>query len=397
MQYQFSDTLKNITGSATREIFKLLTRPEIISFAGGLPATECLPKQEIADIAEQILRGDQAISALQYGSTEGFKTYLEEAKKYIESNGVKVDSFDNILTISGGQQGIDLLVKAFINKGDTILVEDPTYLAALQIFASYGANIVGIKSNDDGLDIEDLTAKIKKHKPKILYVVPTFSNPTGKTYSIKIRESIAKISAEHGVIVLEDDPYSKLRFSKEHLPPLKTFETAPNIVYVTSFSKILAPGLRIGAAVGDKDIIRKMAIGKQGADVSSAHLSQLIAAKYLQKGLLAPNIEKSIPIYKERKDAMMAAIKKYMPNEYKYTDPDGGLFIWGHLDADIDMTKILPKAVEKNVAFIQGTVFYAGGGHKNTFRLNYSNAGLDKIEAGIKALSEVFKEELTRK
>ncbi|MCL2555478.1 MAG: PLP-dependent aminotransferase family protein [Firmicutes bacterium] len=397
MQYQFSDKVKNITGSATREIFKLLVRPEIISFAGGLPATECLPKEDIAAITAEILSSNEAIGALQYGSTEGFKIYLEQVINFVLGTGVKVDSFDNILTLSGGQQGIDLMSKAFLNKGDTVLVEDPTYLAALQIFATYEANIVGIKSNKDGLDLDDLTQKIKKHKPKFLYVVPTFSNPTGKTYSEEIRRGIAKITLENNVMVLEDDPYSKLRFSGKEINALKTFEVADNIVYITSFSKILAPGLRIGAAIGNKDVIRKMAIGKQGADVSSAHLSQLITAKYLSKGLLVPNIEKSIPIYKQRKDAMIAAIEKHMPSEYKYENPDGGLFVWGKLDAKIDVATLLPKAVEKNVAFIQGTVFYAGGKNENTLRLNYSNASIDKIETGIKALSEVFKQELTRK
>jgi len=275
-----------------------------------------------------------------------------------------------------------------------VLVEDPTYLSALQIFATYEANVVGIKSNSDGLDLEDLTAKIKKYNPKFLYVVPTFSNPTGKTYSEKIRKGIAEITAKNGVMVLEDDPYSKLRFSGNEINALKTFDVGDNIVYITSFSKILSPGLRIGAAIGNKDVIRKMAIGKQGADVSSAHLSQLIVASYLKKGYLKPNINKSIPIYKERKDAMVSAIKKYMPTEYKYEDTDGGLFIWGQLDAEIDVARLIPKAVEKNVAFIQGTVFYAGGGHENTLRLNYSNAPVDRIETGIKALSEVFKEEL---
>ena len=397
MQYIFSDKLKNITGSVTRDIFKLLTRPEIVSFAGGLPATECLPKKEIASITAEILSGDMAIPALQYGSTEGFASYLEEVSKYVLDVGVDVPSFDNILTLSGGQQGIDLMSKAFLNKGDTVLVEDPTYLAALQIFATYEANVVGVKSNNDGLDLADLAAKIKKYKPKFLYVVPTFSNPTGKTYSIEVRKGIAEITAKNGVMVLEDDPYSKLRFSGQEIKSLKTFDAGDNIVYITSFSKILSPGLRIGAAIGNKDVIRKMAIGKQGADVSSAHLSQLIVASYLSKGYLKPNIAKSIPIYKERKDAMVEAIKKYMPIEYKYEDTDGGLFIWGHLDAKIDVAKLIPKAVEKNVAFIQGTVFYAQGGNENTLRLNYSNASLERIDLGIKALSEVFKEELKRR
>jgi 2-aminoadipate transaminase len=283
-----------------------------------------------------------------------------------------------------------------LDKGDVVLVEDPTYLSVLQIFATYQAKPVGVKANDDGLDIEDLEQKIKKHKPKFLYVVPTFSNPTGKTYSAQNRKAIAELTAKHNVMVLEDDPYSKLRFKGEHIPALKTFDVAENVVYVTSFSKILAPGLRVGGAVGNKDVIRKMVIGKQGADVATAHFSQLITARYLQQNLLMPNIQKSLPIYRERLDAMLGAIKKYMPSEYKHTNPDGGLFIWGHLDAPVETAQIFPKAIERNVAYIQGNVFYADNSGKNTLRLNFSNATVERIELGIKTLGEVFKEEIAR-
>ncbi|MCL2675511.1 MAG: PLP-dependent aminotransferase family protein [Firmicutes bacterium] len=396
MDYRFSERMGGMSGSATREIFKLLSRPEIISFAGGFPATQCLPIADVAQIIAEILSGDMGAPALQYGSTEGFNHFREELKRYVAGAGVIAETLDEIQVVSGGQQGIDLACKALLDKGDTVLVEDPTYLTALQIFASYQANIVGVKAGENGLDIEDLTVKIIKYKPKILYVVPTFSNPTGNTYSIENRKAIAEITYKNNVVVLEDDPYAKLRFEGEPLPALKTFDSGGNILYVTSFSKVLSPGLRVGAAVGTKELIRKLAICKQGVDVTTANISQLVVANYLKKGLLQPNIDKSLPIYRERKNAMIAAINAYMPCEYKHTDPHGGLFIWGSIKG-LDMATLMPKAIERNVAYIHGSVFHADGGGKDTFRLNFSNASLERIEIGIKALGGMFKEELAKK
>jgi len=226
--------------------------------------------------------------------------------------------------------------------------------------------------------------------------VPTFSNPTGKTYTIENRKQIAQVTADAGLVVIEDDPYSRLRFSGEAVPSLKSFDVGGNIVFLTSFSKVCSPGLRVGGAFGNKDIIRKLAIGKQGADVSTSNLSQLIVYEYLKRGLLKPNIEKSKPIYRERRDAMLTAIKNYMPEEYEYNVPDGGLFIWGKMNADINMVELLPKAIENNVAYIHGSVFYCDGGHLNTFRLNFSNADPEKIDRGIKALASTIKTALKK-
>lgn len=394
MEFKFSDRMLPLTGSATREILKFLSRPEIISFAGGFPATQCLPSKDIENIAADLLK-NQSVKVLQYGATEGFPELREECIKYVSDMGVKAN-MDETLVISGGQQGIDLLSKAFLNKGDVVLVENPTYLTALQIFATYEAKIVGVESTPYGLDIDDLKQKIKKYNPKLLYIVPTFANPTGKTFTVENRKEIAEATANGNVVVIEDDPYSRLRFSGEAVPSLKSFDKGENIVYVTSFSKVCSPGLRVGAAFGNKNIIRKMAIGKQGSDVTTSNLSQLIVAEYLKRGYLQPNIEKGKPIYRERKNAMIEAIKKYMPEEYEYNDPDGGLFIWGKINADIDMVSMLPKAIENNVAYIHGSCFFADGGHLNTFRLNYSNADPEKIDIGIKALAKTIKNELKK-
>ncbi len=389
--YGYSSRMANLNGTATREIFKLLSRPEIISFAGGLPATECLPVEKVKQIANELLSSADALKLLQYGTTEGYPNLIKALKTMFSGVGITNVLDSETLVISGGQQGIDLACKTFLNAGDNVLVEDPTYLAVLQILNSYEANAYGVKATDSGLDIDDLEKKIKKYKPKMLYVVPTFSNPTGKTYSVQNRKEIARVTAKYGVMVLEDDPYSRLRFSGEKVPALKTFDVAGNIVYITSCSKILSPGLRVGGACGNSEVIRKMAICKQGTDLHTSLLAQAICAEYVNRGYLEPDVEKGIPIYRTRKQAMMQAIQKYMPSEYTHTDPDGGLFIWGEIDANINTVTLLPEAVNKNVAYIQGQVFYADGSGLNTIRLNYSNASPEKIEIGIKALGELLK------
>ena len=396
MEYNYSERMAGMNGSATREILKLLTRPEIVSFAGGFPATVCLPQKEIQEIAHELLSEGRATDALQYGTTEGFAQFRQLLIEYVKSAGIENVSLDQTLVLSGGQQGIDLMSKVFLNKGDVVLVENPTYLAALQIFASYQAKVIGVNSDDNGLDIEDLEKKIKEHKPKFLYCVPTFSNPTGKVYSVENRKAIVSVTAKHGVMVLEDDPYSKLRFEGEAVPSIKSFDTYGNVVYVTSFSKVCSGGLRVAVAVGPAEVIRKLTIGKQGADVSTSNLSQLIVYEYLKRGYLFPNIEKSLPIYRERKNAMIDAIKKYMPEEYSYVNAEGGLFIWGGFNVPINTTTLAAEAVKHDVAYIQGQVFYPADDVTNMIRLNFSNATVERIDAGMHRLGDMFKAEIAK-
>lgn len=396
MEYNYSERMAKMNGAATREILKLLTRPEIISFAGGFPATQCLPQKEVQEIAHELLSEGRATEVLQYGTTEGFVSFREQLIEYVKTVGIEGLALENTLVISGGQQGIDLMSKVFLNKGDVVLVENPTYLTALQIFESYQAKAIGVDADKNGLVLEDLERKIKEYHPKFIYLVPTFSNPTGKTYTVENRKAIAEITAKYGVMVLEDDPYSKLRFEGVAVPSIKSMDKVGNVVYLTSFSKVLAPGLRTGVAVGAKEVIRKLTIGKQGVDVSTSNLSQLIVAEYLKRGYLFPNIEKSMPVYRERKNAMIEAIKKYMPEEYKYVNAEGGLFIWGEFDAPINTVELAVEAIKHDVAYIQGQVFYADGSGLNTMRLNFSNATVDRIDAGIHRLGDMFKTEIAK-
>ena len=391
MDYQFSDRIKNLKGNAIREIFKLLSTPGIVSFAGGFPAKETLPVDEIKEIADKVLTCHGA-EILQYGGTEGYRPLIESAGEYVRRDGVTATP-DQTLIVSGGQQGIDLTFKAFINKGDRVLVENPTYLAALHILKTYEGEAIGVDSDFDGINIVDLAKKIVLYSPKILYLVPNFSNPTGKTLSLEKREAIHAICKKHGVIILEDNPYGEIRFSGSPVPAIKSFDNDDGIViYQTSFSKVIAPGLRTGVVVASPEIIRKLTIGKQASDVHTSSLSQAIIDMYLREGRIEPHLKEIVPIYKAKKDAMYDAITKFMPKGIRFTNPDGGLFIFAEFARKgVNTDEIFKDVVEKtNCAYVPGSSFFADGKTFNTFRLNYSNATTQQIEKGIKSLAEYF-------
>lgn len=395
MSFIFSDRLKKMSGTATREILKLTANPEIISFAGGLPSNECLPVNEVEEITQEILSSSKASNVLQYGVTQGMFTLRELLKDYVKTFGIQNVQTEEIMVVSGGQQALDLACRVFLNKGDTVLVESPTYLAFLQIAAAYEINIIGVNSDKDGIDTQDLEQKIKQYSPKLIYLVPTFSNPTGKTYPLSKRRDIARITKKYNVIVLEDDPYSKLRFEGEDVPSIKSVGE-DNIIFITSFSKIISPGLRIGLVVADAEIIRRMEICKQGADIHTSHLSQAIVKEFLTRGLIKNQIEKARPIYKAKKEFMEQALNKYMPKEFSFTKVEGGMFIWGEFDAQIDTYELFPKAIEKKAAYVYGNVFYPDNSGHNTLRLNFSNATPQQIDKGIKALGELFQDEIKK-
>lgn len=382
-----------MTGTATREILKLTSRPEVISFAGGMPAAERLPCELLRGIADELLGGSRARGLLQYGQTEGTAELRAELIGYLDSIGLKAAE-NELQVLSGGQQGLDLMCKAFLDKGDVVLVEDPTYLAFLQIVKTYEARAVGVRADENGLVLDDLEQKLKMYSPKLLYTVPTFSNPTGKTYSAENRRSIISLCERYGTVIVEDDPYGRLRYGGEPVPTMKSFDTSGTVVYITSFSKTVAPSLRVAFAFGEPSVVRKLSIGKQCADVQSPALCQAMVAEYLRRGYFYPTLEKSIEAYRARRDAFLAALDGYMPDGVRYTRPDGGLFIWAELPDSIDAAAMLPEAVARNVAYIQGCEFYADGGGRNTMRLNFSNSDEKRIDSGVKILSELIKSKL---
>ena len=389
MEYQFSDRVKNLTGNAIREIFKLVSQPDVISFAGGLPATECLPADEIKQLSKECIEEDP-VGVLQYGATEGYLPLRNTMLEFIKRSGIENQKIDNTLIISGGQQGIDLFVKCFLNKGEVLLVQTPTYLAVLHISKTYEVKTVGVGTNDEGLDLIDLENKIKEYNPKAVYLVPNFSNPTGKTLSVETRKKALEICEKYGVLIVEDDPYRELRYSGENLPSIKSFDKNGNVIYICSMSKTIAPALRVGVAVAPEEIIRKMTIGKQATDVHTNSLAQAIVSKYILKGMVDPQLKKAIPIYREKRDAMLAAIEKYMPKTFKYTHPDGGLFIWGEFTDGTNAAEKFKEALAVKVAYVCGKDFFADGKGENCIRLNFSNATIEQIETGIKRLGAVF-------
>jgi len=391
MEYQISDRLKDISGNAIREIFDLLKKGDIISFAGGMPTTSTLPSVQIEKILDGLVSKYGVTECLQYESTRGKALLLEQLKKYLLKHKNISADIENMIVLSGGQQGIEYMCKAFVNKGDVVLVENPTYLAALQIIATYEGKAVGVDADKNGLDIKDLEQKIKTHKPKFLYVVPTFSNPSGGTYTAGNRKSIAEITGKYGVMVLEDDPYAEIRYDGERLPCIKTFDTCGNVIYVESFSKIIAPSLRIAVVVGNKQVIDKFIISKQATDVCNSSISQLVVAEFLKGEILQKHLATIIPIYKEKRDRMVECLRKYMPETFIYEVPKGGLFLWGYFTDNRDLAADFKEVIKQKVAFLPGSHFFADGSGKNTMRLNFSNASLEQIEAGIKVLGEYFK------
>jgi 2-aminoadipate transaminase len=258
---------------------------------------------------------------------------------------------------------------------------------------SYGAKLTGVAAGEGGLILGDLEEKMIRHKPKLLYVVPTFSNPTGKTYTVENRRAIVELAKKYNVIIIEDDPYSRLRISGNAVPPLKNFDRENEcVIYISSFSKVISPGIRLGYAVGREEIIRKMTIAKQGADLSSSNISQILVLRYLEKGFYYPVVERAIPVYRERKNAMIDAIKKYFPEEFSHTDPEGGLFIWGTFKTPIDTAAMFDEAINRNVAYVPGQTFYADGSGINTIRLNFSNENPETIGRAVKILGDLSKE-----
>jgi 2-aminoadipate transaminase len=389
MEYEISDKLKSVHGSAIREIFELLKKGNIISFAGGMPATLTLPSKQIDGILQGLVSKYGVIECLQYESTLGKALLLEQLKKFLpEYKGINAET-QNMIILSGGQQGIEFMCKTFVNKGDIVLVENPTYLSTLQIIQTYEGKAVGVNSNDDGLDLADLEEKIKTHKPKFLYVVPTFGNPTGGTYSVENRQKIAEITAKYEVMVLEDDPYSEIRFEGLSVPSVKCFDKIENVVYLASFSKIIAPAMRIAVAVANPAIIGRFNISKQSTDVCSSSISQLIVAEFL-KNNLAEHLKNIIPIYKEKRDQMVKCIDEYFPKSFKYQIPHGGMYVWGYFDDGRDLLAAFKDVVNLGVAYLPGAHFFPDGSGKNTMRLNFSNATLEQIEQGIKTIGEFF-------
>jgi len=391
LQLEFATRMEGMSGNVIREILKLTQRPDIISFAGGMPSPDSFPTQEIRRILDEI--GDQFISLLQYATTEGYPPLREFLAGWVADRGITATP-DEVLILTGSQQGIDLACKALLDPDDVVLVERPTYLTALQVIRMYQARAVAVHCDEEGMIPEALAEAIERHKPKMIYLVPTFRNPSGETWSLERRRMVAEVAASAGVVVVEDDPYGVLRYEGEPLPAVKAFDQAGNVIYLGSFSKIISPGLRVGYAVAQVDLLRKLVIGKQTTDVHSSNLSQYIVDAFCRSQAFHGHIEAIRSQYRAKRDRMFAAMEAHFPASTQWTRPHGGLFTWVTAPEGVSTTLLLERAVERKVAFIPGTPFYCDGGGDNMMRLNFSNASFQQIDEGIARLGETLQEAL---
>ncbi len=389
-QMQFAHRFDGISGSAIREIFKLLAVPGMISFAGGNPAASALPDETCAELARELLL-DKGKVLLQYGATEGYAPLRESLAPYLKER----FSFDckpeEILPVTGSTQAMDLLCKALIDPGDKVVVENPTFLGNMQAIRLYQALLVPVDSDENGIKVDELEEVFKKEHPKMLYIIPTFQNPTGRTLSLERRKKIAQLASQYGVVVAEDDPYRDLRYAGQELPSIKSFDTEGWVAFMGSFSKVISPGLRVGFLAANSTLLRKCTIGKQSSDVHTANLNQAIVDAYLRRGLLAPHVKEICLSYAQQMNTMLGLLAK-CGGVARYTRPKGGLFIFAELNEGMNATELMKKCVEKGVAYVPGTHFYANGGHENTFRLNFSMSTIEQIKEGMEKLNQVFTE-----
>ena len=387
---QFAHRFDGISGSAIREIFKVIAQPGMISFAGGNPAPEALPEDVVSEIAVDVL-AKHGKAILQYGATEGYFPFVESLTEYVREQ-LKCD-IPAVLPVTGSTQAMDLLCKVLIDPGDVILVENPSFLGNMQCMKLYQAKLVPVESDGYGMVMEDLEEKIRLYRPKLLYTIPTFQNPSGKTLPAERRQKVAELSGKYGMVVAEDDPYRDLRYEGVPLPSIKSFDRDGYVMFLGSFSKIISPGLRVGYIAGEPDIIRKCTIGKQSTDVHTANLNQAIVDQFIRRNLLPDHIRRICVNYGNKMKLMLSKLSEF-PESVRYTKPEGGLFIWGELPGRMNAKELLTSAIEKKVAFVPGTHFCVGGGHENTFRLNFSNSSMEQIETGMNILKNLVSENI---
>lgn len=393
---------RRMQSSAVRELLKLTEKPDIISFAGGLPAPEVFPIEQFREAAQRVLT-QTGPQSLQYSMTEGCTSLREMIARHTARYGIVVQP-ENILITSGSQQALDLLGKVFVNSGDRIAVERPTYLGALQAWNAYQAQFLGIGIDDEGMRTDELESVLRSG-PKFLYALPNFQNPTGVTMSLQRRTVLIEMADHYGVPIIEDDPYGQLRYEGEHLPSLAVMDArarddkpfSGNVIYLSTFSKILAPGLRLAWVVAPVEVIQKLVQAKQGTDLHTGTFVQMVAYEMARGGFLDKHVLHIRSVYGARRDAILAALAKHMPAGVRWTKPQGGLFIWAILPEHLDAADILREAVEERVAFVPGSPFFDDGSGKNTMRLNFSNATPEKIEEGIARLGKVIRRALERR
>jgi 2-aminoadipate transaminase len=400
---RFAERTRRVTSSAIRELLKLTERPDVISFAGGLPAPEVFPLEQIQAAARRVLE-EEGSKALQYSTTEGDPGLRELLVRHMERYGIRV-GIENVLITTGSQQSLDLIGKVLLNPGDRVALEAPSYLGAIQAFKAYEAQFLPVAMDDEGMRLDELETALRSG-PKFLYVLPNFQNPSGVTLSLARRRRLVELAAHYGVPMLEDDPYGQLRYEGEHLPPLVVLDAEfhgcangerslrGDVIYLGTLSKTLAPGLRIGYMVAPAEVVQRAVQLKQSADLHSSTLCQRIAVETARGGFLDRHVRLIRAVYGARRDAMLEACGRHFPPGVRWTRPQGGLFLWVTLPAGLDAAEVLKDALEHGVAFVPGGSFFPRGGGENTMRLNFSFATPAMIEEGIRRLGAVLARKL---
>ncbi len=398
-EYRYAHRTQKMGSSVIRELLKFTEQPDIISFAGGLPAPEVFPLKEFQAACNHVLE-TQGAQALQYSTTEGYLPLREMIARHNSRFSVDVTA-DNVLITSGSQQALDFIGRLFINRGDYVVVESPTYLGALQAWNAYGAQYISVPVDEQGMIVEKLEEALR-FGPKFIYVLPNFQNPSGCTLSLERRMKLVELADKYGVPIIEDDPYGQLRYEGEHIPSVATLDSryhnedgdeyTGNVIYLSTFSKLLAPGLRLAWVIAPPQVIRKLVMTKQAADLHTSSFNQHVAFDVAKGGFLDDHVKVIRATYKERRDVMLEMMAEMFPPEVRWTKPQGGMFLWGVLPENLDAAEVLKVAVERKVAFVPGAAFHANGGGANTMRLNFSFASPDVIREGVTRLGVTLKE-----
>jgi len=397
-EYRYAQRTKGMKSSIVREILKVTSQADVISFAGGMPAPELFPLMEIEEACVKVLR-EHGASALQYSISEGYVPLREFIVQKMGRYGI-VANVDNVLITTGSQQGLDLVARVLLDPGDVIIVEAPTFVGALQTFTAYQAAYAGVPLDDDGMMVDVLEQKIVETHPKFMYVLPNFQNPAGVTLSKNRRERLVTLAHQYGVPILEDDPYGELRFEGEHVEPLVVLSARKNgqqsgyfegdVIYMSTFSKTLAPGLRLGWVVAPVEVITKLVQAKQGADLHTSTFDQMMAYEVVSDGFLDEHVKEIRETYRQRRDSMLTAMDQSFPDGSTWTRPQGGLFLWVRLPEGVDCDDLFKEAVEQKVAFVPGTAFYADGSGHDSLRLTFATCPTDKIDEGINRLGKAI-------
>lgn len=392
----YAERVMSIRPSVVRMLFAAASRPDITSFAGGMPHPLSFPLPEINEVAREVIEREGR-SAFQYGPSEGYWELREFISQWIAQDGIKAHPEDILIT-DGAQQALDLLGKIFVDPGDPLIVEAPSYVGALNAFLSYQADIIGVPMDDDGLQVELLPRVLskleaKKERPKFLYAIPNFQNPAGVTLSLERRKKLVEIARDRDILLVEDDAYGHLCFEGERLPTLKSMNE--DIIHISTFSKIFSPGIRVGWLTAPRPIIEKMCPGKEAVNLCPSPFTQRLLLAYLKTNDIHQHVKKIISLYRERRDIMLSALEEFFPEEARWTRPRGGLFIWATLPSYIDTTELLAEAIsEAKVAFVPGQAFFAGGQGTESMRLNFSYPDKESIHEGIRRLAKVIKKQM---